>query len=952
MFARRSRLALVAAATLAAMPFCADATVTSTSTFERCINDDDNCETKLTMQINLQSGANAGEEVLISQVACGDGACNGASSGELNNTVKLTFYHTRPVLAYDLFYFADFNAAPREAVVYGGTGQDSSGNPTTCSGPGNGMSLFDMPLDTTQDVDQCFGKWLGPTCMDGGLSPDVSCGWLYPQSYVAELQRAPNPVITNIADLMTVPWQSAPLDRRVDRVANVVPDSQGFCCDCDTQHFLFENYDISRGNIACNALDSNSPHASAHCLRMDKLWYSAYDIGQSRENYNIFINVEICDASGNGCARPEGMRITSVGPERPRTVLRNAGNDIRIEWAPFGSADNALDLSSKMLLRPNCHGNADCVSEYAEWSSFGGAFSYTDENSGEMRAGSDINDPNRWLLIPRSDISMTGNDCNQIGLTYAGFRNQGEMKCVRPYDSCLDKVEVNGRLMSSSRIKDYVEADMESAAANSVGRFFPQYVYPGSTLAVEKNGDDYAELKYEVDEYRVSQLTLIMSGELVSVREYVGELDVVDFGLSCMNDQYTPVDCFRNEVGSVESASNDGLLAVTVRNVGDHPDLFTVSFPSEFFEFDNGDGTYTNMAETSNSDISPIQAKSTDQLPGRGANTNRCNPGTQFERRISERATECWARAEEEGLMEGLDCQAAASTEDHGARLPDEGRRLQGAHDPSAGSAATWDPCVQCGGFQRPGMFYPDLRDDCDTVAFQIHSNNGLNRMYCMHVEVVNSMGTMVFPQLKKTDGAEYSHAHRAYLGGSGGEVDTTYEEQQDQGRVCFNTTEIEYVLVGDAEDAFAAGGEPLRVSAASFDCSVFCPTATDLVCMAGQPACSDSLFTVLAVVVAIILFCVIAKKLQIGPFKKKKKVKVKTKKVTKTVIKEVPVQAAATINPVGPSADPETPPAGVTRGHFCPECGAAYAKETKFCPECGAHNDKFEEAATDYGKD
>eukprot|EP01044_Picomonas_judraskeda_P044393 COSAG03_NODE_23808_length_277_cov_0.567416_1_plen_65_part_01 len=44
----------------------AQATVTSTSTFERCTNDEDNCETKLTMQINLQSGENGGEEVLIS----------------------------------------------------------------------------------------------------------------------------------------------------------------------------------------------------------------------------------------------------------------------------------------------------------------------------------------------------------------------------------------------------------------------------------------------------------------------------------------------------------------------------------------------------------------------------------------------------------------------------------------------------------------------------------------------------------------------------------------------------------------------------------------------------------------------------------------------------------------------------------------------------------------------
>jgi hypothetical protein len=51
--------------------------------------------------------------------------------------------------------------------------------------------------------------------------------------------------------------------------------------------------------------------------------------------------------------------------------------------------------------------------------------------------------------------------------------------------------------------------------------------------------------------------------------------------------------------------------------------------------------------------------------------------------------------------------------------------------------------------------------------------------------------------------------------------------------------------------------------------------------------------------------------------------------------------------NPVGEAEEegqlPETPPAGVTRGHFCPECGAQYAKETKFCPECGAHNDKFQ---------
>ena len=81
---------LVAAALLAAVPFSADATVTCAGTFERCTNDETECDTKLTMQINLQSGANAGEEVLISQVGCADGLCNGADAGTLNNTVKLT----------------------------------------------------------------------------------------------------------------------------------------------------------------------------------------------------------------------------------------------------------------------------------------------------------------------------------------------------------------------------------------------------------------------------------------------------------------------------------------------------------------------------------------------------------------------------------------------------------------------------------------------------------------------------------------------------------------------------------------------------------------------------------------------------------------------------------------------------------------------------------------------
>jgi hypothetical protein len=539
------------------------------------------------------------------------------------------------------------------------------------------------------------------------------------------------------------------------------------------------------------------------------------------------------------------MSITSVGPERPKTVMDNPDNDIRIEWAPFGKTDNAIDLTSKMLMRPNCHGNQQCKADYQDFIAKGGDLQFD--------AGVDaLNEPTRWLLIDRSDISMTGNDCNQIGLLYTGFRNQGENKCIRSYESCLDKVEVNGRLMSSARILDYLDADLDAVIAQQVGRYFPQYLYPGSALAVERTGDDFAALAYEVDEYRVSQLTLIMSGTLVAVREFTGKLQVPPvFALACMGDDFTPKSCFSNIEGSIESASKNGLISVTLRNIGEYPDMYTVSFPYEHFEYKEEDGSYTNMASVGSADLSPMPAKSTDSLPGRLGNTKQCEPGTLFRQTISEMASECWKECEEENA----------------------GRRLQGAVDPTGGGSGPCDTAVQCGGVpSASGRIYPDLRDDCDTVSFQVHSNNGLQREYCVRIEVRNSLGALEFP---------------------------TGPNAADEGRLCFNTTEIDYKLVGDAEDAFAAGGEPLRVDPAMFDCSTFCPGTLDFLCMLGQPACQDGAFLAIGFILVIVIGCCVAKRL--GLFKLipccllipgcgEKKKKKKKRGTRKTTAKEKPL--------------------------------------------------------------
>jgi hypothetical protein len=213
-----------------------------------------------------------------------------------------------------------------------------------------------------------------------------------------------------------------------------------------------------------------------------------------------------------------------------------------------------------------------------------------------------------------------------------------------------------------------------------------------------------------------------MDGQLVSVREFTGVLDVVAAELACMSDAFMPTSCFGNTAGgSFESASNDGLLSVTLRNIGEYPDLYTVSFPYDRFEFKEEDGSYTTLSSLSSADLAPIQAKSTDSLPGRQGLTQRCSPGAQFRASVSEMATQCWE-----------DCPVDTS-----------GRRLQGAvgSEVNNGAAASCDPGVQCGGMpSQSGRSYPDLRDDCDTVSFQIHSQNGLQREYCVTMEVRNAI--------------------------------------------------------------------------------------------------------------------------------------------------------------------------------------------------------------------
>jgi len=50
----------------------------------------------------------------------------------------------------------------------------------------------------------------------------------------------------------------------------------------------------------------------------------------------------------------------------------------------------------------------------------------------------------QWMILRDNFFTLDGNECNKIGISYSGFRNQPGQKCNEPQNTCL-----------ASQIKDY-----------------------------------------------------------------------------------------------------------------------------------------------------------------------------------------------------------------------------------------------------------------------------------------------------------------------------------------------------------------------------------------------------------------------------------------------------------------------------------------------------------------
>ncbi|ETO22865.1 hypothetical protein RFI_14326 [Reticulomyxa filosa] len=174
-------------------------------------------------------------------------------------------------------------------------------------------------------------------------------------------------------------------------------DHKGFCCSCN----LFGGETV-RGIGECPILGSGQQ--SAHCLSfaVDPLWYSGYSIGPCETFFQIGITV--LRTNDNSTQIQETVSIspqnTGATTQDGKIVVRLIGDLVSYQDAP--------DLNNLYYFCPSSPQTDPRVKNYLK-------------NS---------------MLIPQSAVTLTGQDCDKIGVSYYAFRYQSQA-CLKPVGACL-----------------------------------------------------------------------------------------------------------------------------------------------------------------------------------------------------------------------------------------------------------------------------------------------------------------------------------------------------------------------------------------------------------------------------------------------------------------------------------------------------------------------------------
>lgn len=339
----------------------------------------------------------------------------------------------------------------------------------------------------------------------------------YPITYTRSFNSQPSEEIIILSSLNCVDGSSASSPTCGWAVSNGVriEDSQGFCCTCDFLQTIGMSDDTTRAtSLSCDLFSSQQ---SAHCLRFNNLWYSAYSVGPAETFFTLELGITSYVDNEDGTETIKHDEVLEIGPTSPGARSADGKIIARLlgDFAPWAETPN---LEYKYLTVPS-----------------------SPANHARVLAGSA-----EWMLLDRSLFTTDGSECNKIGVSYSAFRHDSNA-CRKKAGSCL------GGQLESFRAADAMRIAAGGKPQNMVsayGNF--SHVYAASS------GNHY--IAYAWPGMQASVITLEMAADNVRfiTNNAPGEIDMA-------------------EVRDFEALSSEGLLVVRFTNVGTITSDFTVT---------------------------------------------------------------------------------------------------------------------------------------------------------------------------------------------------------------------------------------------------------------------------------------------------------------------------------------------------------------------------------------
>ena len=309
----------------------------------------------------------------------------------------------------------------------------------------------------------------------------------YSLMYVADVNSEPVENVGTTSLLNCMSDSSAPLSNTVCGSLFVgekrVPNSEGFCCPCSLDQMLgFGSH--QRSNVQCNLFTGLfGTGASIHCLRWGKVWYSLFRISPPSLDATVHIKVD----SG-----PD-LNLTSQAPVSTKSVNGTLNITGRLVGS-FGWKREPTDWGlSYMAASPNIPGSSIADDErFTNW---------------------DPRDPFKYgLLVPQTQIDLSGQSCNKIGVShYAFMSNQGN-RCTGYVSDCLhNQIE---EIWSAASRDDLLPQQLCQMIG---GRFLHGDGYSLGCELVESSSDVPTSVLVEMNAVDVRIVLNLSAGEIVNI---------------------------------------------------------------------------------------------------------------------------------------------------------------------------------------------------------------------------------------------------------------------------------------------------------------------------------------------------------------------------------------------------------------------------------------------------